>query len=147
MKYVYRNISGADAISLLNGVPNKQDSRSQDFVTAAKCRIANTSGADITVDVYIEIQNLATRELDSAGETLFSESDKYHFIKNLVIPLGTAIDIVSNKSCTFERSHSFKILLSDGVGSADVIFEYDITKNYNSRPSSGSTRTPNVRDY
>lgn len=122
MNYIYRNITGSAATSLIQ-------ERSTRTVTVSKCHVTNTHTSSISVDIYIErINEEETRKLygkleDNSNRELIR--DIYYKVKNLNIPAGTAFELFVDSSCTYDGSFAFKIKLNNTSDTADVFIDYE----------------------
>ena len=126
MKYVYRNISGVTAVSLIQGVNiGNSSSKASDLITVHKCRIANTYSSSITVDVYIQaIDQRATIKLYGPDSDV-DITKEYYYIKDLVIPTGTAVNVFGDIACTYSREYSLKVQLETSNDTADIAVSYE----------------------
>ena len=132
MEYIYRNITTAHTPVIC--IPRK---REDSVIVIHKCDIANVSGSDATVSVYLETYNInktehlfGNQEVGNYSETTddyISKADQeiYYKIKNVSVPVGTTLSLFTDHPCGHDSKFNFVIETSQNV---DVVLDYEINK-------------------
>ena len=135
MNYIYKNISGTTAKTLLSGHGlNLERAYKPQNIALYKCRITNTYSSQITADVYIFAVNVGEtlKTYGVQGEEYNSNAEvtqTYYFIKSLAIPVGVSVDIFADSPCTYSNNFSLKIVLGGSNDTADLALEYEVLKS------------------
>ena len=145
MRYIYRNITTAHTPVIC--IPRE---REDSVIVIHKCDIANVSGSDATVSVYLETYDInktehlfGNQDIGNYTETIDDYTDKadqeiYYKIKNVSVPVGTTLSLFTDHPCGHDNKFNFVIETSQNV---DVILDYKINEIEKSR--SITTRTIN----
>ena len=137
MSKVYKNIVNNTPVKLISGDDIRTTSNT-DIIELSSLTLANTYSASITVSVYLEAINIKETEhlygiLENNYSSLLddyatSSSKKYYLIKDLVLPLGTAIDLIDAKGYSYSAEYSLKIEQDSSLYTADVVVDYERIK-------------------
>jgi hypothetical protein len=128
MNYVYKNITTVHDTKL--NVSTTPDNN----ITLHKVQMANVSGSDSTVDLYIEHIDIdeTVRLHGSVDNGNYNEdtdnfntkvSEIYYHIKNVVIPSGTTLVLFSDSPCTYQGKYDLIVKSTQNI---DVAVSYEI---------------------
>jgi hypothetical protein len=147
VRYIYRNITTAHTPVRLIPLRKRRDS----VTVIHKCDIANVSGSDATVSIYLETHDIDKTEhlYGNQDNGNFSETTNdyvnkadqeiYYKIKNVSIPVGTTLSLFTDHPCSHNSKFNFVIESSQNV---DVILDYEINK-FKSRSGSNNITISN----
>jgi len=127
MNYVYKNITTSDSTMLLKGT-------NREFTILNKVQIANVSGSDSTVDLYIEAIDVNQTEKlhgskengnynESTDDFATKESKIYYQIKGVIVPVGVTLILFADSPCTYYGHYDLRIVASEGID-VSVSYEY-----------------------
>ena len=147
MNYVYKNITTVHTPVIC--IPRKSE---DSVIVIHKCDIANVSGSDATVSVYIETYNIdetehlhGNQEVGNYSETTDDYISKanqeiYYKIKNVSVPVGTTLSLFTDHPCGHSSRFNFIVKSTHNV---DVIADYE----YNKTKKSGNITTRTISQY